>query len=415
MVQHLTLKLYDTEDHKEFILTLVYAKCDHIERIELWDSLYYLARDMTIPWLVEDDFNVIWDEEEKFGGLPVSLNEVDDFMHCMDTCNLTDMGLKESIYNWWNERAEEDCIFKRLDRVFANMELQQLWPGLEITRLSKIGSYHCPLLLTYNPDSVPIKKSFRFLKFWTEHESYKAVVKENWQADFHANPFILFNHKIKRLKKALSTWSRVIFGDIFQKIDSLEEVVRVHEAQFELNPMRQNRKRLQKVQAELIKYLTLEEKFWKQKSGMTWFNDGDRNTNFIHAHAVYGLNSDSAGGPDGFNGSFFHSCWDIIGDDVVEMAGFVKVRSIVENVLLTQEIITDIRLRIKAGPNVVIKLDMTKAYDRLLWIFLNKMLRKMGFVERFISWVFGIISNNWYSVLINGQPHGFFKSTRGVK
>ncbi|XP_075101794.1 uncharacterized protein LOC142177223 [Nicotiana tabacum] len=190
------------------------------------------------------DLNVIWDEEEKFGGLPVSLNEENDFRHCMNTYNLTDMGFKGSIYTWWNGRAEEDCIFKRLDRVFANMELQQLWPGLEITHLSKIGSDHCPLLLTYNPDSVPIKKSFRFLKFWTEHESYKIVVKENWQADFHANPFILFNHKIKRLKKALSTWSRATFGDIFQKIDSLEEVVRVHEVQFELNPMRQNRERL---------------------------------------------------------------------------------------------------------------------------------------------------------------------------
>ncbi|XP_070021428.1 uncharacterized protein [Nicotiana sylvestris] len=39
----------------------------------------------------------------------------------------------------------------------------------------------------------------------------------------------------------------------------------------------------------------------------------------------------------------------------------------------------------------------------------------MGFGERFIGLVFGIISNNWYSVMLNGQPYGFFKSTRGVK
>lgn len=49
--------------------------------------------------------------------------------------------------------------------------------------------------------------------------------------------------------------------------------------------------------------------------------------------------------------------------------GFVKRKSIVKNVLLTQEIITDIRLRIMAGPNVVFKLDMTKTYDRLSWYF----------------------------------------------
>nr|XP_016450378.1 PREDICTED: uncharacterized protein LOC107775192 [Nicotiana tabacum] len=198
--------------------------------------------------------------------------------------------------------------------------------------------------------------------------------------------------------------------------------------------------------------------------------------------AVMGLNGDSAGGPDGFTGAFYQTCWEIIEEDVVgmvkaffcgqqlpksvthtnlvllpkkkevmtfadmrpislrnfvnkifskviherlveflpnlisqEQAGFVKGRSIVENVLLTQEIITDIRLRTKAGPNVVIKLDMTKAYDRLSWLFLTKMLRKMGFPEAFIGLIFDLIGNNWYSILINGQPNRFFKSSRGFK
>nr|XP_009795000.1 PREDICTED: uncharacterized protein LOC104241764 [Nicotiana sylvestris] len=39
----------------------------------------------------------------------------------------------------------------------------------------------------------------------------------------------------------------------------------------------------------------------------------------------------------------------------------------------------------------------------------------MGFSEWFIGLIFRIVSNNWYSVLVNGQPHGFFKSTIGVK
>ncbi|XP_075088070.1 uncharacterized protein LOC142170146 [Nicotiana tabacum] len=98
-----------------------------------------------------------------------------------------------------------------------------------------------------------------------------------------------------------------------------------------------------------------------------------------------------------------------------EQLGFVKGRNIVENILLTQEIVTDIRLRTKAGPNVILKLDMTKAYDRISCLFLTKVLRKMGFTERLIGIVFGLVSYNWYSILINGQAHGFFKSSRGVK
>ncbi|XP_019242252.1 PREDICTED: uncharacterized protein LOC109222340, partial [Nicotiana attenuata] len=173
MAQQLTLRLVHTETHVEMVLTLIYAKCDHIERIELWDSLYAMASDMSVPWLVGGDFNVIWDEEEKYGGLPVSINEVDDFRHCINTCNLTDLGFKGSIYTWWNGRSEEDCIFKRLDRCFGNTELQQTFPGLEVTHLSKTGSDHRPLLLKCDIESPPIKKPFRFLNFWVKHESFK--------------------------------------------------------------------------------------------------------------------------------------------------------------------------------------------------------------------------------------------------
>ncbi|XP_019238868.1 PREDICTED: uncharacterized protein LOC109220945 [Nicotiana attenuata] len=179
MEQQLTLKLIDTDEHKEFIITLVYAKCDAIERIELWDTLYALASDMTLPWLVGGDFNVIWDEEDKFGGLPVHINEIDVFRHCVNTCNLFDLGFKGSIYTWWNGRAKEDCIFKRLDSCLGNTELQEFWPALEINHLSKIGSDHCPMLLSCNPSIAPIKKAFRFLNFLLKYDTFLDIVREN--------------------------------------------------------------------------------------------------------------------------------------------------------------------------------------------------------------------------------------------
>ena len=58
---------------------------------------------------------------------------------------------------------------------------------------------------------------------------------------------------------------------------------------------------------------------------------------------------------------------------------------------------------------------MAKAYDRMLWLFILKTLRKFGFVERVVDMVWGLLSNNWYSLVINGQVEGFFNSTRGVK
>ncbi|XP_075096320.1 uncharacterized protein LOC142174426 [Nicotiana tabacum] len=286
MDQQMTLKITNMDSGRSLIVTFVYAKCDSTERIELWDSLYALARDMDLPWLVGGDFNVIWDEEEKFGGRPVHMNEVFDFRHCVNTCNLFDLGFKGSIYTLWNGQGEDDCIFKRLDRILANAEFQQMFAGLEVIHLSKISSDHCPMMLSVQASTVPIKRSFKFLNFWTKNPTFKNTVAENWTTDFHANPFTLFNHKLKKVKKSLSIWSKATFGNIFEKIASLEEVVLVHEAQFELNPSFQNRERLMKVQAEFIKYLTLEEEFWKQKFGLSWFKDGDRSTKFFHAQVM---------------------------------------------------------------------------------------------------------------------------------
>ncbi|XP_060202505.1 uncharacterized protein LOC132630945 [Lycium barbarum] len=111
--------------------------------------------------------------------------------------------------------------------------------------------------------------------------------------------------------------------------------------------------------------------------------------------AIFSLNGDSASGPDGFTGQFYQKCWEVIKLDVIQMnrlakvlpniishnqTGFVKGRSIAENILLAQEIIRDINLRAK-HTNVVIKLYMAKAYDRLSWIFLTKVLRQFGFGE----------------------------------
>lgn len=94
--------------------------------------------------------------------------------------------------------------------------------------------------------------------------------------------------------------------------------------------------------------------------------------------------------------------------------GFVKGRLITENILLTQEIIHRIRKENRGG-NIVIKLDMSKAYDKLSWAFLTTTLRKMGFSEKTTDLIHNLVGNNWYSIIINGTRHGLFSSSIGIK
>ena len=94
--------------------------------------------------------------------------------------------------------------------------------------------------------------------------------------------------------------------------------------------------------------------------------------------------------------------------------GFVPGRGITDNILLTQELVMDLDRRLR-HPNIMLKLDMEKAYDRVEWPFLLFMLRQFGFQERVVDIFFRLVSNNWFSILVNGAAAGFFKSSRGVR
>ncbi|KAL2237401.1 UNVERIFIED_CONTAM: hypothetical protein Sindi_0931800, partial [Sesamum indicum] len=81
---------------------------------------------------------------------------------------------------------------------------------------------------------------------------------------------------------------------------------------------------------------------------------------------------------------------------------------------MAQEMIHELDLRYNKG-NLVIKLDMSKAYDRVNWNFLLTVLQKMGFPHRFLTLIKHAIQNCWFTVLINGETTGFFKSSQGLR
>lgn len=95
---------------------------------------------------------------------------------------------------------------------------------------------------------------------------------------------LIFHHKLKNIQQVLAKWSKEVYGNIFQKIATLEEVIQTGEMQFELDPSQGNKQSLHKAQADLSTYLHLEEEYWRQKAGMSWFVDGERNTKCFPAY-----------------------------------------------------------------------------------------------------------------------------------
>ena len=64
---------------------------------------------------------------------------------------------------------------------------------------------------------------------------------------------------------------------------------------------------------------------------------------------------------------------------------------------------------------LAIKTDMSKAYDRVEWSFLQRLPLKMGFSMELVALMMQCISSVSYKVLLNGQPKGLIVPERGSR
>ncbi|KAL9663610.1 hypothetical protein QQ045_019001 [Rhodiola kirilowii] len=97
-----------------------------------------------------------------------------------------------------------------------------------------------------------------------------------------------------------------------------------------------------------------------------------------------------------------------------EQSGFLEGRYIHDCIGMAHDMVHDINVK-RFGGNIMMKIDMSKAYDRISWRFILKMMATMGFSEKWIDLIYRNISNCWYSVVWNGPSYGFFKSNKGVR
>lgn len=63
---------------------------------------------------------------------------------------------------------------------------------------------------------------------------------------------------------------------------------------------------------------------------------------------------------------------------------------------------------------MALKIDMAKAYDRVEWNVLRKILHLHGFSPEFFNLIDKCITSPSYSILLNGSPFGHFAATRGL-
>ncbi|CAL8120220.1 unnamed protein product [Prunus armeniaca] len=97
-------------------------------------------------------------------------------------------------------------------------------------------------------------------------------------------------------------------------------------------------------------------------------------------------------------------------------SAFVPSRLITDNIIAAFESIHAIQRRGgSALKKMVLKLDMSKAYDIVEWNFLSCMMRKLGFNNRWVDLIMDCISTISFSVKVRGAAMGFITSSKGLR
>ncbi|KAH9680916.1 reverse transcriptase domain-containing protein [Citrus sinensis] len=97
-------------------------------------------------------------------------------------------------------------------------------------------------------------------------------------------------------------------------------------------------------------------------------------------------------------------------------SAFIPNRLITDNIIVGYECLHKIR-HCKGRKNglVALKLDVSKAYDRLEWEFLEQTMKSLGFSQNWISLIMRCISSVTSSVIVNGAVSRVIRPQRGLR
>lgn len=92
--------------------------------------------------------------------------------------------------------------------------------------------------------------------------------------------------------------------------------------------------------------------------------------------------------------------------------GFVYMRKILDVVITTHEVIHYVDRR--KNPGMALKLDISKAYDKVRREFLISILSKLSFNKNVIKFIKNVVNIVTFLVLVNGIHGGFFSLSQGL-
>ncbi|XP_038971839.1 uncharacterized protein LOC120104572 [Phoenix dactylifera] len=270
-----------------WVLCGVYASTDYRVRRPLWHEITSLLA-QGIPTVAVGDFNCIQSADEKRGGAPFT-DRIDrrEFRDFVQLNGLVDLGFSGPRFTWCNNQPGGARVWERLDRAFASPDWILRFPTCRVSHLPRIASDHCPLLISTSSVSGH-HSPFRFEKIWLSYPQSWDIVREAWRVPVRGDAMRRVSRKLELTKRRLRRWNREVVGDIFRRLEGVEEEITTLQEREDLRGAlpEDDMSHLRGLLATHHSLLRQHEIFWRQKSRVQWVNEGDRNTRFFHRTTV---------------------------------------------------------------------------------------------------------------------------------
>ncbi|GKC17685.1 RNA-directed DNA polymerase, eukaryota, reverse transcriptase zinc-binding domain protein [Tanacetum coccineum] len=139
-------------------------------------------------------------------------------------------------------------------------------------------------------------------------------------------------------------------------------------------------------------------------------------TNEEIKRAVWECGSDKAPGPDGFTFAkiLANRLVGVLNGIVNEVqSAFILDRHILDGPFILNEVLQWCKSKHKQA--LIFKVDFEKAYDSVKWDFLDDVLNKFSFGNKWCKWIQCCLRSSRGSILVNGSPTEEFQFGKGLK
>ncbi|RVW38638.1 LINE-1 reverse transcriptase-like [Vitis vinifera] len=423
----ISVRFRNCADGFSWIFSGVYGLVIGSEKEDFWEELGAIRGLWDDPWCVGGDFNSVRFPEEKRNA-PSPTAEMRRFSEVIGELGLRDSPLTGGPFTWIGGLNSQAA--SRLDRFLISDQWEDHFSAITQSALPRMVSDHSPIVLEaggFSSGKIP----FRFENMWLKIDGFKDLVRSWWNGySVEGYSSHCMAEKLKALKKDLKIWNKEVVGNVSSNRAEAFTRLQCWEAKEKENPLNPEDMEAKNLALEdYKKWALMEETSWRQKSREIWLREDIKDSVCRTYQSLLSESRDWRPSINGLNFKELEKEWpaawklskvlanrlkSVIGEVISDsQQAFVQGRQILDAVLIANETL-DSRLKDnKSG--LLLKMDIEKAFDHVNWDFLMEVMSKMRFGHRWINWMKWCCSTTTFSILINGSPSGFFRSSRGLR